>query len=570
MISLTPSPNVAQTQEPASHTGGGYWPVLAAAGVCIVVVAAIIWSLAHPFGIHWDEAEYLNYAQLDAQRLRAGALLTVGGRILVKSWGRPPAFRLIALPFIALFGLHTLTARLVSLSCFCLSARFIYLAARSGARASLFASSLAVLLFCLSPEVISASIFFGTDAPLYAAVSALFYYMFRAWTDESKLGHSWVGLGLSLGIGFLAKTSFFAIAIPLLLFWLIAGKYYGGEVSSLLSQWKAGLLALCLAGPWWILNFRSSLAYAQYARGFVRNSLGTPSLSTWGKWVNTVFQSLLGYGVAILIGLVLCAYLRTLAVQKRPMIGRFQLLVLGACASAGLPLVLLQLSGTNHLLRHITPSLIPLAIATAVIADAVEWGKSSASLVTSCALLSGQCAMIVTPVLFPNRTPVEIAFVNGALPWQVMIRYDQWDWTKLLNVSRGCNIRDPRITYLGNGRAFNEPQIKHPWVVTGASAPDVRWLWRYEDGPVDWQKVMDATDESDLVITAPHYGGEARFKEDLDNEHNAEFVERLSGDSNFRAPIHLAMGRFEPVDVLVFTKRSANCDLDKAANGGLQ
>ena len=67
------------------------------------------------------------------------------------------------------------------------------------------------------------------------------------------------------------------------------------------------------------------------------------------------------------------------------------------------------------------------------------------------------------------------------------------------------------------------------------------WLWRYEDGPLDWQKVMDATGKSDIVLTAPHYVGEVRNKEDLDNQHNAEFAARLSADPFFRGPIRLEM-----------------------------
>jgi hypothetical protein len=86
--------------------------------------------------------------------------------------------------------------------------------------------------------------------------------------------------------------------------------------------------------------------------------------------------------------------------------------------------------------------------------------------------------------------------------------------------------------------------------------PDVRWLWRYEEGPLDWQKVMDSIGQDDLVITAPHYIGRVDNKEDLDNQHNAEFADRLSRDPRFRGPIRLQMGRFEPVEVLVFLNNS--------------
>src|ERR1700746_244060 len=152
------------------RTERSFWPFFAAATVLVIILAAIRWSLAHPYGIHWDEAQYFNDVDLDVQRLRAGMLLRLGGRILVHSWGRPPAYRLLALPFLALLGFHTAIARLVSLACFGLSSWFTYAAARHVG--SEVAGAFAALIFALSPEVVSASIFFSTDAPLYLATSA--------------------------------------------------------------------------------------------------------------------------------------------------------------------------------------------------------------------------------------------------------------------------------------------------------------------------------------------------------------------------------------------------------------
>src|ERR1700720_1157589 len=102
-----------------------FWPILAILTVIMIMLAAIRWSLAHPYGIHWDEAQYFDDVGIDVQRLLTGHLVKLGGRILIKSWGRPPAFRLLALPFLALFGFHTATARLVSLACFGLSSWFM-------------------------------------------------------------------------------------------------------------------------------------------------------------------------------------------------------------------------------------------------------------------------------------------------------------------------------------------------------------------------------------------------------------------------------------------------------------
>jgi 4-amino-4-deoxy-L-arabinose transferase-like glycosyltransferase len=541
-----------------------FWLGFAAVTVAVIMVAAVRWSLDHPYGVHWDEAEYFNNVQIDVQRLHSGMVLKLGGRLLLKTFGRPPAFRLLALPFLALFGFRTVTARLVPLACFGLSSWFIYLAARR--IASVVAGAFAVLVFALSPEVVSASIFFGTDASLYLATSAMLYYLFATWSDKSEQPNHWIGLGLALGLGFLAKTSFMVIALPVLALWFVLGRWGRVGIPSLVSQWKAAVLALLVAGPWWLLNIKGAFAYGRYARGFVRNSLGTPSLATWMRWLSTVIQALLGHGISILIGLVLLAVGAKVLVMKETILDPLQRAALGACACAGVPLLCAQLSGTNHLLRHVSPVVIPLAIVVGVLSDKTGWAHSGVASAVSCILCCVQAAMLVAPVVRPNTRAVDLGFVNGALPWRVMARFDQWDWRPVQAISDGCGLQTPRISYLGNGREFNKPQIEFPWVERSTSAhgsaaefPEATWLWRYENGPLNWQQIMNSADQSDIVLTAPHFAGEARYKEDLDNEHNAEFADRLSRDLQFREPIRLQMGRFEPVEVFVFLSKTLEC-----------
>lgn len=549
-------------EQPTSE--GKFWQLFAAVTLIILVLAAIRWSLDHPYGIHWDEALYFDDALIDVQRLQSGMLLRLGGRLLIKSGLRPPAYRLLALPFLTLFGFHTTTARLVSLGCFGLSAWFIYLATRRVG--SGVAGTFAVLVFALSPEVVSASIFFSTDAPLYLATSAMLYYLFECWSDTSKRPRNWIGLGLAIGLGFLSKASFLAIALPVLVFWFVMSRYRKLGIPNLASQWKAGAIALLVAAPWWLLNIRGAFGYSQYARSFVRNSLGPPSIATWLYWLGTVVQGLLGYGVSILISLILIAALRKAIIGKEAILDSFQRVALGTCACAGLPIVFAQLSGTNHLLRHISPTVIPLAIAVGVLADRTGWARSRTSAVISRALFCCQLIMLMTPVVFPNKHPVYLGLINGSLPWRTMVRVDQWDWRPLQDIADSCGLEAPKISYLGGSRAFNPPQIQYPWVTRIASThratfdlPDVKWLWRYEDGPLDWQKVMDLAAGGDLVIVAPHYIAEGKNNEDTDNQYNAEFEDRLSKDPRFQGPTHLKMGRFEAVDVVIFFKKPLEC-----------
>ena len=542
-----------------------YWQIFAAFTVTAILVAAIRWSLAHPFGIHWDESGYIDEAFIDVQRLRHFMLLKVAGRILITSSARPPAYRLLADPVLALFGASTTLARLVSLACYGLSAWYVYRAARQiGGR---IAGAFAALIFCLSPEVIAASAFFGTEAALYLATSAMLFYLLKTLKGESESTGDWIALGLAVGLGFLSKTSFLLIGPPALVCWLWVRRWAksAGD-GGLAFPLKAGAVALIVAGPWWLLHAKDAAAYAQYARGFVRNSLGPPSLITWIKWMDTVIQALLGHGTSLLIAFVAIAFLASMVRAKGVSVQGAQRSALWVCACAGVPIVLAQLAGTNHLLRHITPSVIPFAIAFGILAEKTLWTRMPAGAAFASLILAAQLGMIVYPVVFPNTTPVDIGFLNGALPWRSLARFDQWDWKPLWAISNACNLESPRISYLGNGREFDPPAIQYPWVMAAMPVrlskiayPDVTWLWRYEDGTLDWQKVMNSAAESDLVVTAPHYSGEAAIKEDEDNQYNAEFARRLGQDSRFQGPILFQAGRFSPVEIVVFAKRGLNC-----------
>jgi len=548
-------------EQPNSKTK--LWLYFAGIAVIIIMMAATRWSLDHPFGTNWDESEYINEVLIDAQRLEHGMILKLGGRIMVKSYGRPPAYRPLALPFLLAFGLHPASARLMCVACFGLSAWLIFLATRR--IDSDMAGAFAVLVFAVSPTVVAASSWLSTEGPLYLATAAMLYYMFAGWTGHAERTSNWIGLGLSVGLGFLAKASFAAIALPALAFWLVAGRRANLEAPSLRTQLKAGALALIVAAPWWILNLRFTIAYAQYARDYSAHSLGPPTLATWAKWFNTVLQCLLGHGLSILLGLVAIAWFRRSILKKESLLDPLQRLALGVCGCAGLPIILAQLSGTNHLLRHISPAMIPLAIAVGVLADTTGWIGSPAGAVMSVILLSGQLLVIVVPAIFPSKHVVVEKFVTGEVPWEALARRDQWDWRPLQSIADRCGREAPTISYLGLGPGLDPPYLEDPWVekVTLTSRaifdlPEVKWLWRYEEGPLDWQQVIISADQSDIVLAAPTYHGTTR-EDELDNQYNAEFADRLSRDSRFQGPIDLKVGRFQPIDVEVYLNKRLAC-----------
>jgi hypothetical protein len=360
-------------------------------------------------------------------------------------------------------------------------------------------------------------------------------------------------------LGFLSKTSFALLAIPVFAFALVVGRRANPGSCYIKTLFKVAALALLIAGPWWLKNGGPALRYATYARGYSRNSLGSPSLLTFARWLASVFQGLLAPGVSILILAIVVVVVWKYRLVVKPIFSRAQWTTLVACACCGVPIVLVQLSGTNHLLGHISPAVIPLAIVVGVLADFSGWIRSTKCMLISGILLVSQALMIAAPIAFPNTQPVDSGLGNGALPWRTFAFYDQWDWKPLLAIAQNCNIEAPKIAYLGNGTVFNLPSIAYPWLASGAPAPDVTWLWRYEQGPLDWDKVLNSVVRSDIVITSPNYVGLTEDKQDLDNQHDAELAKRIEGDPRFHRPVVLKMGRFQPVQVLVFVKNTFVC-----------
>lgn len=529
-----------------------------------LIVAAIRWMFDHPYGIHWDEALYFNNVLRDLHNLHSGSLRQLGSILIGGDPRRPPANLLLVLPFVAAFGFHAAIPRLVTLACWGVSGWLIYLTSRRmGSNA---AAATAVLVFCLSPEVISASVFFSTEGPFFLATSALLYFTSFYWSDQAQQPRVWIGLGLAIGLGLLAKSSFLLIVVPVLAvtitFFLRRNQW---NFSSCFSFFKAGALAFVVAAPWWLKNLGPAWAYTKYAREQPRNSLGAPSLVTWAKWLFTVVVSLIGPALTILIAVIVILAVRKLLFRREMSLAPVHRAAFTTCGLAILPLVALQLSGTNHLLRYLCPAVIPFSIGVGLLAEASGWIRSRKALAISGTLAAAQLLILVAPVVFPNHQPVDPGFYNGGLPWRIMVRFEQWDWKPLREVSQDCGLDKPKIAFLGMGRPLNPPQLLYPWFLTGASPSDRNgfsepmWLWHYEQGSLDWQQVMNAAEHSDIVLTALDFVGQSTDRQDLDNQHNREFAARVAADPYFRGPIRIEMGRFEPITVLVFVKKAFVC-----------
>ena len=97
--------------------------------------------------------------------------------------------------------------------------------------------------------------------------------------------------------------------------------------------------------------------------------------------------------------------------------------------------------------------------------------------------------------------------------------------------------------------------MSYPWIRRGRTVHD-SWLWRFEQGPIDWDRIGREVSTADVVVTAPGYTGDPDDKEPLDNQHNAELVSRLETLFAFEPPTELRLGRFD-TRVLVFFRRRA-------------
>ena len=544
--------------------------LFASAVVLLILVAAGRWILAHPYGIHWDEAFYFDEALSDIHKLLSGNLREFASILVGGDPFRPPAYRLLALPLFVLFGFHTALARFETLAFWLATIGLIYTIGRR--MASPVAGAVAVLIFCLAPEVLSASIFFSTEGPLFLATSAMLYFLLDYWCDGPE-SLRWIGLGFAIGLGVLSKITFVLIALPILAVTVVLHRPKSLSARGLAPLLKSGVVAFIIAAPWWLKNISRAVSYSTTIRQESRESFGAPSLLTSAKWLGSVVMGLLGPAITVLICLVVIVSLRRILIKKEFRLKFIHQIILWSCVGAGLPLVILQLSGMNHNLRYLTPVVILLAITIGVLSDATGWIRSKVGIAIAGTLIVVQLLMIVAPVAFPKSYPVDPGLVNGGLPWGIMVRFEQWDWKPLRAIATDCGLQQPKISFLGMGRPLNPPQIVYPWFTDGTVSSDTwfwrwqpLWLWRYSEGQLDWQKVMSAADQSDIVLTAPNYIGQVSDKHNLDNLYNREFAERLAADSRFQGPIRLRMGQFEPVEVSVFVKAGLAC---RASSEGL-
>ena len=533
------------------------WPTFTVSVVMVVVSAAVLWACAHPSAaLNWDEAHYINRIYRDALKFQSGGWAELGRVLLHEDVARPPALRLMVLPFTLLLGPSPVVARLVSLAFFCLTLTLVYRTAAQLMTPA--AGAISAILLVLSPVVLGVSSHFYMEYTLYFAIAALFYALLRDWAMPTMRRSSWVGLGLAVGLGMLSKVSFAFVAVPvglaaLWLRWRQPGQRWG--------LFKAAGVGLLVMLPWWAFNFRAALSYALFSGNYVDHSLGPRTDPvTWLNWLYMLYQTVLGPAMfCFVVAVVISALLhRRLRQHRVPLLSSSQSSALWVCWVGALATPALSWVGSNHNPRLITGSMIPFVVAIGVLAAATGWTTRRWLMLSAVALVGFQSWVLVMPdlgnPLYKTGDAASVA-LNWGNPTSVMRRSDLWNWSSLKELADEQGLMRPSIVYLGGGGSLTPTQIRFPWVKAGENVT-VEPLWQFSSETRTTDDLISAAVEQDIVITVPTWDHD-------NNALNAAFAEgAATALSDWRAH-DLSLGQQTPTTVRVWLRPGASADADR-------
>uniref|UniRef100_A0ACD5GRK1 ArnT family glycosyltransferase n=1 Tax=Desertifilum tharense IPPAS B-1220 TaxID=1781255 RepID=A0ACD5GRK1_9CYAN len=178
---------------------------------------------------------------------------------------RPPAYRILVLPFSLLFGTSTTLLRVCAWGFWGATLGFVYLAGR--AIAEPIAGAFAALFLLVCPIAIGTNMRFYVDYPLYLAIAATFYFLFRDWNRETPSRYNWIGLGIALGLGGLAKPTIIFTIVPVLFLALVLSWRRMITTPTPKSLIQASVLGFVLMLPWWVFNWKPAIAKAFLSGG---------------------------------------------------------------------------------------------------------------------------------------------------------------------------------------------------------------------------------------------------------------------------------------------------------------
>ena len=528
------------------------WVIAAILTTALILIGCLAWIQDHPYGTSWDESLYFNEVITDLQTFRNSGVAGLARSIVVADPYRPPAYRVLAVPFLLVTDFSPTVARLISLSFLVVTLALVFLATRRVAGTA--AGVVALIFLALSPIIIYPSMTFGTEYPLFLAIAAMLYFLFREWTSDKSSNFNWIGLGLALGLGALAKASFAAISGPLLA--LVAFLSWRRQINlpSVRFLVKAVALGVIIAAPWWLPDARPALRYAIFSTSFEAHSLGSPSLATLARWLNLFALSVLGPVETFLTGALLLSLVVKLKARPGSVVIDKQSLAFGVCLLSALPLLLAPSLTANGNTRHIAPAVILIAAGVGILAKTTRLLEAPVATVAAAALFGAQMLATIAPTVRPIVYPPNAALFDKP-PWLVLAREEQWDWDPFRAAVQADGLKDATISLLGGAREFNPPAVAYPWV-SRREAWNTQLLWQDSLGPISWDGVMKNAAKSDVVLTIPNPIVALQGEQSLDNQHNDEFIGRLEAEGQFAGPFPMKFGRYNPVEVDVFVTKA--------------
>jgi hypothetical protein len=463
----------------------------AAACAVLLLGAALRYIVRHPLPIGYDEAMYVNQVLFDRDVLLNDGLVAFARKQVGTETWRPPGYRLAAAPVALLAGPSTPALRLLSMGSLLLTALLLFLAGREITGLTVGVVWAAAVGLASGP--LRGDVLFGTETTLYPAIAGALLGITR-WLCRGKADRLTCAiLFLSAAAGGLSKLSFLVVFLPMaaMAAWLAPGSR------------RAGMLAiaggLALIAPWWWFNWRDALHYAGYASRFARH--GFP-------WLTSAVDELIG--VPFTLGLVaaLVVGIRSARATTVAASGPPRALIV-TCLAGVIPLTLLHVMGDNHNMRLLSPAWIPTAgIVILMLHMAGTFEQPLGRRIT--ALVIAAQAVVMTATIW--------GWASG-----------QRDWRVLRTLTEGQRPEDIRIAHIGDALALNSPQILYAWRRSGETI-DLDRLWRWESGPIRWDRVLPRVDSADVVVI-PLDRALIEPPGQEDNVHNLELTRRLLAEA---------------------------------------
>ena len=283
--------------------------------------------------------------------------------------------------------------------------------------------------------------------------------------------------------------------------------------------------------PWWLANWRGALWFAKFSSRW--------SIDSDVPWVINAATNLLGVPFAIGFLIFFCWILvRANSLWKVP--NRTPWNFVFVCLAGCLPLVALHIASPNHMMRLLTPALIPGIGVVAVLLD-----------------LNGLLKRRVVSAFIALLLVVQTGIIARQIPR--MVFRDPWDWGRLREVARAYGLPNPAIVLVGLTETFNPPQIQYPWLCHGEALPEPEWPYGrggFENRPIDWSKLNSLLEQADVVLTAPRSLFGSSPDGQIDGQNNDELARRLRERSDVWTPVNLDFGMDSKTNILVFFRKN--------------